>query len=128
MPVCRKPWSCLSAGDLLVITADHGCDPTWRGSDHTRECVPILSYEAGTCTRIVRPARQFRRHRPDDRAPPRHPSARARNRVELIAKAQFMERRNTACSTSRTPIAPTKRWLFVEQGDRCSVSSDAWRA
>jgi len=34
----------LGAGDLLVITADHGCDPTWHGSDHTRECVPILSY------------------------------------------------------------------------------------
>jgi phosphopentomutase len=28
--------------DLVVITADHGCDPTWRGSDHTREQVPIL--------------------------------------------------------------------------------------
>jgi phosphopentomutase len=32
----------LKAGDLLVITADHGCDPTWPGSDHTREQVPIL--------------------------------------------------------------------------------------
>jgi phosphopentomutase len=34
----------LQSGDLLIITADHGCDPTWRGSDHTRECVPILSF------------------------------------------------------------------------------------
>ena len=32
----------LRSGDLLVITADHGCDPTWRGSDHTREQVPVL--------------------------------------------------------------------------------------
>ncbi len=32
----------LKAGDLLVITADHGNDPTWRGTDHTRECVPVL--------------------------------------------------------------------------------------
>jgi phosphopentomutase len=32
----------LKSGDLLVITADHGCDPTWRGSDHTREQVPVL--------------------------------------------------------------------------------------
>jgi phosphopentomutase len=32
----------LKSGDLLVITADHGCDPTWPGSDHTREQVPIL--------------------------------------------------------------------------------------
>jgi phosphopentomutase len=32
----------LRPGDLLVITADHGNDPTWRGTDHTRECVPVL--------------------------------------------------------------------------------------
>jgi phosphopentomutase len=32
----------LRSSDLLVITADHGCDPTWRGSDHTREQVPVL--------------------------------------------------------------------------------------
>jgi phosphopentomutase len=37
----------LQSGDLLIITADHGCDPTWRGSDHTRECVPILSFMPG---------------------------------------------------------------------------------
>ncbi len=30
--------------DLLVVTADHGCDPTWCGSDHTREQVPVLTY------------------------------------------------------------------------------------
>ena len=28
--------------DLLVITADHGNDPTWSGTDHTRERVPVL--------------------------------------------------------------------------------------
>ncbi|MCA1454189.1 phosphopentomutase [Bradyrhizobium sp. BRP22] len=32
----------LKSDDLLVITADHGCDPTWSGTDHTREQVPIL--------------------------------------------------------------------------------------
>ena len=30
--------------DLLVITADHGCDPAFKGTDHTREQVPILMY------------------------------------------------------------------------------------
>ena len=30
--------------DMLVITADHGCDPGWHGSDHTREHVPVLIY------------------------------------------------------------------------------------
>ncbi len=33
--------------DLLVITADHGCDPTWQGSDHTREHIPVLAYGNG---------------------------------------------------------------------------------
>ncbi len=28
--------------DILMITADHGCDPGYKGTDHTRECVPIL--------------------------------------------------------------------------------------
>jgi len=32
----------LSPDDLVIITADHGCDPTWSGTDHTREQVPIL--------------------------------------------------------------------------------------
>ena len=33
--------------DLLIITADHGCDPTVEGTDHTREQVPILVYHKG---------------------------------------------------------------------------------
>lgn len=34
----------LSDEDLLIITADHGCDPTVPGTDHTREQVPVLVY------------------------------------------------------------------------------------
>jgi phosphopentomutase len=34
----------LKAGDLAVISADHGCDPTWAGTDHTREYVPVLAF------------------------------------------------------------------------------------
>ncbi|MAZ18901.1 MAG: phosphopentomutase [Ahrensia sp.] len=37
----------LKPGDLMMITADHGCDPTWRGTDHTRERVPILGTGPG---------------------------------------------------------------------------------
>ena len=33
--------------DLLLITADHGCDPTYKGTDHTRERVPILAWHKG---------------------------------------------------------------------------------
>lgn len=32
----------LTPHDLLIITADHGNDPTWNGTDHTREAIPIL--------------------------------------------------------------------------------------
>ncbi len=37
----------LSEEDLLIITADHGNDPTFRGTDHTRERVPLLVVGAG---------------------------------------------------------------------------------
>ena len=30
--------------DLVVLSADHGCDPTWPGSDHTREFVPVIAF------------------------------------------------------------------------------------
>ncbi|WP_062260127.1 phosphopentomutase [Endozoicomonas arenosclerae] len=30
--------------DVLIISADHGCDPTWPGTDHTREHIPVLVY------------------------------------------------------------------------------------
>jgi len=35
---------CLKGTDLLLITADHGCDPTTLGTDHTREYVPVLAW------------------------------------------------------------------------------------
>ncbi len=34
----------LQDDDILILTADHGCDPTWIGSDHTREHIPMLMY------------------------------------------------------------------------------------
>jgi phosphopentomutase len=36
--------SAMREDDLLIITADHGNDPTYRGTDHTREYVPVLAY------------------------------------------------------------------------------------
>ena len=38
----------LQPGDLAIFTADHGNDPTWTGTDHTRERVPVLVAGAGT--------------------------------------------------------------------------------
>ena len=37
-------FAALKTGDLLIITADHGNDPTFRGSDHTREYTPLLVF------------------------------------------------------------------------------------
>ncbi len=33
--------------DVMFICADHGCDPTWKGTDHTREHIPVIAYGAG---------------------------------------------------------------------------------
>ncbi len=49
LPTLKKH---LHPDDLLIITADHGCDPTWRGTDHTREYVPVL-VEGGRLQRGV---------------------------------------------------------------------------
>lgn len=37
----------MNADDVLLLTADHGCDPTWPGSDHTREHIPVIAYGDG---------------------------------------------------------------------------------
>ena len=37
----------MKPGDLLILTADHGCDPTFRGTDHTREHIPLMVWTPG---------------------------------------------------------------------------------
>lgn len=37
----------MKGDDLLIICADHGCDPAWPGSDHTREHIPVLAFGGG---------------------------------------------------------------------------------
>ena len=41
----------LNDNDMLIITADHGNDPTHTGTDHTREHVPLLVYNRGLQSR-----------------------------------------------------------------------------
>jgi phosphopentomutase len=43
----------MKQGDLAVITADHGCDPSWAGSDHTREHIPMLFFGPGVAPRAL---------------------------------------------------------------------------
>jgi phosphopentomutase len=49
----------LNDGDLAVITADHGCDPSWSGSDHTREHMPMLFFGPGLTARELPTASSF---------------------------------------------------------------------
>jgi phosphopentomutase len=49
----------LGPNDMLVITADHGCDPAYPGTDHTREYVPLLVYGPGLPTRPLGIRRTF---------------------------------------------------------------------
>ncbi len=43
----------LQPGDLVIITADHGCDPTFKGSDHTREHIPVLVFGPGVAPKYI---------------------------------------------------------------------------
>ena len=39
--------------DLLLLCADHGNDPTWRGNDHTREHIPVLAFARGRAVQSI---------------------------------------------------------------------------
>jgi len=43
----------MKPGDVAVITADHGCDPTRDGSDHTREYVPVIAFGPGVKGAVI---------------------------------------------------------------------------
>ena len=45
--------------ELLIVTADHGCDPTFKGTDHTREYVPLLSYQKNSIVNNLGIRNQF---------------------------------------------------------------------
>lgn len=45
--------------DLAVICADHGCDPTWRGTDHTREHIPMIFFGPKVAPRALGVADSF---------------------------------------------------------------------
>lgn len=49
----------MKATDLGLITADHGCDPTWKGSDHTREKIPALFFGKQVKAQILPPMQTF---------------------------------------------------------------------
>ncbi len=46
-------YAAMEDGDLMVIAADHGCDPSFPGSDHTREHIPVLVYGKKLQTQFI---------------------------------------------------------------------------
>ena len=49
----------LHPDDLLLMTADHGNDPSWSGTDHTREKIPVLFSGAGIECKQLAPMQTF---------------------------------------------------------------------
>ena len=43
----------MKPGDIAIIAADHGCDPTMPGSDHTREHIPVLAFGPGIASKFI---------------------------------------------------------------------------
>jgi phosphopentomutase len=43
----------LAEGDVCIVTADHGNDPTWSGTEHTREQVPVLAFGPGLSAQSI---------------------------------------------------------------------------
>jgi phosphopentomutase len=51
--------SAKSETDLFLLTADHGCDPTFKGTDHTREYIPIVGYSPALAGKVFAPRKSF---------------------------------------------------------------------
>ena len=49
----------MQSSDIVLITADHGCDPTWVGSDHTREKIPALFFGKQVRPQVLQPMKTF---------------------------------------------------------------------
>ncbi|NLY84418.1 MAG: phosphopentomutase [Acholeplasmataceae bacterium] len=52
-------FAAMGESDVGLITADHGCDPTWQGSDHTRENIPVLFFGKQVKPQILKPMETF---------------------------------------------------------------------
>ena len=92
----------LREGDLLILTADHGNDPTWKGTDHTREQVPVM-----TCMRGITPAASASaRASPTSARPSRGIWASGHWMLARRGRSDQSGRFSTACSTFLTPMAP----------------------
>ena len=101
-------------GDGLIFTADHGCDPTAPGTDHTREFVPYLEFGGGAGRR----ARDRRRARATSASGSRRcsRSARALERDGRRRSAVRRPRRRTRVQAARRPRSGTSAKRAIDVG------------
>ena len=93
----------LRPGDLLIITSDHGCDPTTPSTDHSREHALLLAYAAGRNAHGRGARGRVRRRRRDRERVARRQGARPRDPGHadpraVIHPAELIERKRTARS------------------------------
>ena len=77
----------LRPGDLLVLTSDHGCDPTTPSTDHSREHALLLAYVEGRNAAGRRHERRVRRRRRDGERMARRQGAAARHPGQAVRRA-----------------------------------------
>ncbi len=109
----------LRKGDLLILTADHGCDPTWRGTDHTREQCSDPRHRPRHRTGVDRCPRDLRRYRGDDRRPPRHAGRPARDLFSSERPASMPELPEV--ETVRRGLAPTLEGALIERVEQTAA-------
>ncbi len=115
-------------GDLLIITADHGCDPTTPSTDHSREYTPLIAHVKGHRPRSgPRDTRHVQRHRRDGarllrprrRLRARHvvPLGGAR-RMTAASFEELIERKRDGHEHTPAEIDTDRRWLHRRRDAR----------
>ena len=99
----------LGPGDVAILSADHGCDPTWPGSDHTREHVPVLVSGPASAARTARQARHDGGHRAEPRGALRAAGDGLRHELPALITAAGRSRTARQCTLNRQRSAPSER-------------------
>ena len=123
---CRRSSRRCAPDDLLIITSDHGCDPTTPSTDHSREHALLLAYAAGrTRPAAVHEGGEFARRRRDGRGVAR---GRAPGRACRARRSSSDEAERSRARRGRERRRANVRLRGDEGGWRCRAAGDADRA